>query len=184
MGDGKGGGVGLVLFFCFSGEGEGEGKSGGGREGSAVPLEMASSSCDWKPSRPTCSGTCGHEILFKAVCAWVDISSGVFPHIRFNMLGGHFFYQIVKRLVETRTQFFGVSVFGCASEGTAVDTGDAPSTAATDILGMFARDARTDLATPGAMRKQFLKNLFLKEVAAVKYVSLRLSKHSSNMMQL
>ena len=51
------------------------------------------------------------------------------------------------------------SVFGCATgrgkddtsgetaaEGTAVDTGDSASNAATDILAVFAREARTYLA--------------------------------------
>ena len=54
-----------------------------------------------------------------------------------------------------------------ASEGTAVDTGDAASSAATDSFGVFAGEVRKDLATRGAMKKQFLKNLFSKEVAAV-----------------
>ena len=58
----------------------------------------------------------------------------------------------------------GVSAFGCAtglgkdetsgetaSEGTAVDTGD--------ILGVFAREARTDLAPRGAMKKTVFEKL-------------------------
>ena len=54
--------------------------------GSIVPLETASPSCDSKPSRSPCFGACGCEILFKAACASVDISSGVFPHMRFDIL--------------------------------------------------------------------------------------------------
>ena len=52
--------------------------------GSIVPLETASPSCDSKPSRSTCSGTCGCESLFKAAC-----SSGRFPHMRFDTLIGN-----------------------------------------------------------------------------------------------
>ena len=66
----------------------------------------------------------------------------------------------------------------------ALDASDAASNAANDIFEAFAREACTNWATRGALKNSLRKHLFLKDVAAVKYVSQMLIKHSSNVMQL
>ena len=85
--------------------------------GCTVPLETASSSCDSQPSRSTCSCTCGCEMLFKAACASVAISSGVFPHMRFTIPQKEPFLTVFTVVRQGSARTSGET----ASEGTAVD---------------------------------------------------------------
>ena len=153
---------------------------------STVPLEMASSSSNAKPSRSTCSGACGCDISFKPACASADHSSGLFPphEVRHVLPDRH------TPCPDKNSRSLGAVRLSWANTKrlakTAFDASDAASKSRTDIFGLVATVAFKHLASEGTIDVHSQEKLsdFARKVAASKHVSETMTKRVSDILQL